>query len=1266
MKYGEKTKNTSIITLCVILTLIFFLVDIFIPLGVAGGVPYVVVILLALGLRGISPVLSFAIGCTILTVCGFFISPEGGATWQVLVNRGLAIFAIWITAILSLQRKYAIDALRAGERQLRSMADTIPALVAYINDTEQIQFHNAVWKQWFGEARQQLYGKRLRDILDKEFYRRFANCLATVLDGQEVSFESDLKSEDGIKRYVHASLVPNRNHFGKIIGFYLLVIDLTDHRRAEEALCESEERYRLLVVNAPVGIHEIDLEGRLITINETGLKMLGEDEEKSTRGKMYVDLIRPENRSRIEALQEHALSGEPSQQFEFKATNGLGSKYFLSSLVPLKDSQGNVMKLMGVSLDITKRKSIEEELESQRTFLRQMIDLNPSFVFAKDQQGRFTLANQALADAYGTTVENLIGARETNFSRNITEVERFRRDDLEVMNTLRDKLILEESFTDFKGEVRWLQTIKRAILNANNKADQILGISTDITLHKKAQDALREGEERYRAVVESQTELVCRFLPDTTLTFVNGAYCHCFGKTRKELVGQRFLALIPKNEQQLVVAKLKDLVQNPKITKYEHKVIQTDGSRGWQQWIDYPICDSDGNVREIQSVGRDITDRKRAEELLKKTRDELEVRVKERTAELSEINSALKNEILERKKTEESLRKSYDLLNGLTEGTTDVVYVKDLSGRYLMMNSAGAKILKKAKEEIIGGDDKMLFSSDAANSILRRDRQIIASGEGETYEESMTVAGSTRTFFSTKGPLRDHQGNIIGIIGITRDVTQRKQAEEALQASEERFRALYHNNPSMFFTVNTEGVIISVNVFGASQLGYTVKELIGQSVFAIFYDEDKKAAQKQFKNFVNGSTPIGHWEFRKVHRNGSVLWVKETARMVKGIDDELVILVVCENITHRKQAEIELKKAHDELEERVRERTGELSLALTQVKDLKNRLQAENVYLQEEIKLSHNFEEIVTKSGVLKKTLSQVEQVATTGATVLILGESGTGKELIARAVHNLSTRRDRSLVKVDCAALPGNLIESELFGHEKGAFTGAVSRRIGRFELADGGTIFLDEIGELPLNLQTKLLRILQYSEFERVGGTTTINVDVRVIAATNRNLERAVRESFFREDLYFRLNVFPIRIPPLRERKEDIPLLVRHFIQKFTARLSKNIKRIPHEALDALMEYAWPGNVRELENIIERAVIVTKGPTLDLGEQPGTPLNSAEQISDNHTPTIKEVEQSLIRKALEESSWIIQGDRGAAVRLDMPPSTLRERMKKYHIKRP
>jgi formate hydrogenlyase transcriptional activator len=350
----------------------------------------------------------------------------------------------------------------------------------------------------------------------------------------------------------------------------------------------------------------------------------------------------------------------------------------------------------------------------------------------------------------------------------------------------------------------------------------------------------------------------------------------------------------------------------------------------------------------------------------------------------------------------------------------------------------------------------------------------------------------------------------------------------------------------------------------------------------------------------------------------------------------------------------------------------ENALAYGQVSELKDKLAQENVYLESEIRSELHFEDIVGNSEQLRRVLKEIETVAPADSTVLIYGETGTGKELIARALHNLSSRRSNTFVKLNCAAIPTGLLESELFGHEKGAFTGAIMQRVGRFELANRGTIFLDEIGEIPLELQPKLLRVLQEREFERLGSARTLRTDARLIAATNRDLKSMVEEQKFRPDLYYRLNVFPIRVPSLRERTEDIPLLVRHFVKEFSRRNQRVIDTIPSETMQALIRYHWPGNIRELQNVIERAVIISRGPVLnvtlaelpEVTSAPAPVLTSGKMSHESLQQVLEATERDQILRALDKANGVVAGPGGAAALLGLKRSTLQLRMQKLGIR--
>jgi len=476
-----------------------------------------------------------------------------------------------------------------------------------------------------------------------------------------------------------------------------------------------------------------------------------------------------------------------------------------------------------------------------------------------------------------------------------------------------------------------------------------------------------------------------------------------------------------------------------------------------------------------------------------------------------------------------------------------------------------------------------------------------------------------------------------------------RRSNEALVQSEERFRDLFDEAPIAYVHEGLDSRFIEANRTAMRILGLKPEEIAEMTGKSLVPDtpEAQRSLGEWLDSMERGTATTGTVLELRRKDDGKPVWIQCWSRPAPDGSYTRTMFI---DVTDRVLMERE-----------------------------KVRLEAQNTYLIEEIKETHNFEEIVGQSRALAEVIEKVKLVASTDSSVLILGETGTGKELVARAVHSNGARWNRPLVKVNCAALPVGLIESELFGHEKGAFTGAIDRRIGRFELAHGGTIFLDEIGDMPPDLQAKLLRVLQEHEFERVGGSNLIKVDVRVIAATNRDLFRSASEGTFRQDLYYRLNVFPIQLPPLRERREDIPPLVHYFVRRFSLKIGRKITRIQRETMERLMNYSWPGNVRELENVIERAVILSPG--IELEVAPGVlpdiaGVASAETAAPRSAPeekgpearspqSIDQVERGHILAVLMQTNWRIEGSDGAAALLNLNPSTLRSRMKKLGVQR-
>ena len=476
---------------------------------------------------------------------------------------------------------------------------------------------------------------------------------------------------------------------------------------------------------------------------------------------------------------------------------------------------------------------------------------------------------------------------------------------------------------------------------------------------------------------------------------------------------------------------------------------------------------------------------------------------------------------------------------------------------------------------------------------------------------------------------------------------ERKHSEQALRKSEARLSLAADSAEAGLWELDCSTGIFWASEQALSIFGYGSEEVVTMGRFeASIHPDDLEIVQKAIDLALSKREPVDV-EYRIFVGGGRLKWISSRGRpYFKPTGEPERLMGVSLDIGERKRLE------------------GVLKERLKEIDKLKNRLQDENLYLRKELRTEQGFEKIVGDSKALNSVIIAARQVAPTDATVLILGETGTGKGMMANAIHQMSARKDQSLVTVNCSALPQNLIESELFGREKGAFTGAHARQAGRFEVADGGTIFLDEIGEMPLELQSKLLRVLQEGEFERLGSARTVKVNVRVIAATSRNLRQEVRAGRFREDLFYRLNVFPIPIPPLRQRAEDIPLLAKYFLQRYASKMGKQIESVPKATMKAFLKYDWPGNVRELEHLIERAVIITTGTSFRMTDQLVPSIHG--DLKDKPLKDMAAAEREHILRVLQKTGWRIEGPSGAALILKLHPNTLRSRIKKLDIRRP
>jgi formate hydrogenlyase transcriptional activator len=571
--------------------------------------------------------------------------------------------------------------------------------------------------------------------------------------------------------------------------------------------------------------------------------------------------------------------------------------------------------------------------------------------------------------------------------------------------------------------------------------------------------------------------------------------------------------------------------------------------------------------------------------------------------------------------TENALRRAADT-------TPAIIHTARPDGYLDYFNRGWLEFFGKSLEEVCGWRWTESIHPDDVDGIVQKWRAALASGEPFEAEARVRRAdGTYRALLHRKAPLHDEHGNIVKWFGSSIDIEDRKRAEEKVREQETELRQILDLTPQHVYVFGPDTSLVYANQVALEYFGVGLQQIQADSRINFVHPDDRERFLAEREKGAFEETPH-EFEIRLLRHDGKFRWFLVRRNPLK--DEQGYItrwFGTATDIEDRKQAE--------------------------------EKLHSENAALREEIGKTSMFEEVIGTSSALQMVLARAAKVAPTDSTVLIMGETGTGKELIARAIHKRSNRSKRPFISVNCAAVPSSLIMSELFGHEKGAFTGAIQRRLGRFELAEGGTIFLDEVGDLPMETQIALLRVLQEREFERVGGTEVLRADVRVISATNRDMQEAIADGAFRTDLYYRLNVFPITLPPLRERKQDVPLLVGYFVDRYAKRAGKKIKHIQKKSLETLQEYSWPGNVRELQNVIERSLII--GETNEFSIDKSWVAN--EPQSSTAATERKSNERHRIEAALAQSNGKIAGASGAAAKLGIPASTLESKIRTLRI---
>jgi PAS domain S-box-containing protein len=1138
-----------------------------------------------------------------------------------------------------------------------------------------------------------------------------------IASGRQGVSQFRWRAKDGRLVWAETYLNPILDDQGKTVGLRGVTIDITQRKLIEESLRETETRNRAILAAIPDLMFLQTRDGVYLdyhAIDETNLLVSPE----MFLGKNMRDILPPDlARDFAECFARATEDGEP-QFYEYKLSIDGTDQWFEARIVRSGDN------ILSVVRDITERKTSEAALQESEFNYRSIFNAaNDGLMVQELATGKIIDVNERTCEMFGYTADEVKNKTVLDLSSNEGLYTQTAVTDLIQKAGAGHPQLFEWHAKKSSGELFWVEVgLRRASLSG--KAC-LLAVVRDISERKEAEAQLAQSHRQVNEILESIGDAFYSLDNELRLTYVNRKTEELWGMKREDLLGKNFLEVFPQSVGTHSYHECMRAINEGCIVNFETispilnrwvEVSVYPTASGLSIYF-RDVTDRKRSLDELRqseerfskafranpqpmalttmAEGRylDVNDSLLAisgyqrEELIGHTALELgvwgaperrhdfiaqlrekgslvnvetkfrtkngEVRTFLSSAEQLEIDGLdclliASSDITERMKAQQALQES--------EARLSLAYQASRMGTFEWNLKTGVSTWSRELEEMYGllpgtfasthgAWENLVHPDDRGNAEAMIQQAMETGRHAEGEWRVRWPDGSIHWIFSRVQVFRDEAGKPKTMSGINIDITERILARQAVEESETRFRNLADTAPVMIWLVDENQGCIYVNRHFLDFTGRTLEQELGFGWNEDVHPDDLQNTMDTYTEAFQKRLPL-ELELRMRRADGKYRWVLTSSiPRFSSAGTFLGYIGTGVDFTERKESEEALRTAHDELQR------------------LKNQLEAENIYLQEELQEDQSFGDIVGQSAPVKYVLYKISQVAPTDSSVLITGETGTGKELVARAIHAASRRQDRPLIRVNCAALSPTLIESELFGHEKGAFTGAAARKLGRFEVANGGTLLLDEIGELPLDLQSKLLQVLQDGEFERVGGSKTVRVDVRVIAATNRDLRQQVEKNQFREDLWYRLNVFPIMMPSLRDRRDDIPVLTDHFVRRFARKFGKPITAVSPDSMDQLCNYSWPGNVRELANVIERAVINSRGSVLRIRDDF---FSSEVETLAAQVKTLEEMERDYIIRILQDMRWRIDGPNGAARVLGMNPSTLRTRMGKLGIQKP